>query len=58
MTTDEIIAKRIRKYTADARRHVNCCCGPCAIDRAIINELQYIQMAARNLGPRSLSAGD
>jgi len=59
MTTDEIVAKRIAKYTADIGHHTapsqpdrTCRCGACMQIRSIIGELEYIQMAARNLAPR------
>jgi hypothetical protein len=61
MTTDEIVAARIRKYEADigdpTRPGEKCPCTKCETARKIVAELQYIQMAARNLAPRLLTSG-
>jgi hypothetical protein len=63
MTTDEIVAARVRKYTADLANHPapsqpdgNCRCPACIGNRAILAELGYIQMAARLYAPRPYSS--
>lgn len=59
MTTDEIVAARIRKYEAEigdpTRPGVKCLCTTCETARTIVSELRYIQMAARNLAPRAVA---
>jgi hypothetical protein len=59
MTTDEIVAKRVIKYTTDLSKHHApsqpdgvCRCDECIASRNILTELGYIQMAARNLADR------
>jgi hypothetical protein len=56
MTTDEVIAARVTKYTMDLLRHNTpalidgpCRCEGCHLARKVISEFGYIQMAARNL---------
>lgn len=56
MTTDEIVALRVTKYTKDLLRHFDpsqsdgvCRCDECIRGRYMLSELGYIQMAARNL---------
>lgn len=63
MTTDEIIAARVTKYTMDLLRHRApsqpdgvCRCDECIQGRHMLSELGYIQMAIRNLDRTVLPA--
>lgn len=61
----DLIDARIRKYSRDIKAHLApsqpdgvCQCGACNVDRAILAELMYIDMAHRNLAARKASNGE
>ena len=71
MDAEKLIDMRIGKYERDLARHHApsqpdgvCRCGACVLDRAVLAELQYMKMAARELdarggrGPAAIKAGD
>jgi queuine/archaeosine tRNA-ribosyltransferase len=60
MTTDELLAARIRKYTTDlSGAYDGCECPTCVGARHTLKELDYLRMAIRNLTgrPVAITAG-